>query len=456
VQERTRLSRPDLWDLLAVALVGGLVWLAAVVGRRLEQGVDQIHAGAPPLQGQWLPRWSAPAMLAVLVALLVVAYGPGVAATLRWRFLPWLTWLTATIWVVAVASVDPWHEAFADRLSSKYDYLAAVPQVSGWSDLLSGFADRIPGDVADRWPTHVAGHPPGILAPFVGLDRLGLDGPGPAAVLLVLVGASAAAASVVAARALVDEDAGRRMAPFAALMPGAVWVGVSGDALILGISAWGVALVALACARGGWPLAAAGGLVLGVSLYLSYGMVLVLGIAAVVLVTRGTWRLVGATASGLVLVVAVVTVAGFNWYDGYQLVVVRYADGLGGVRLYSYWVWANLAAFALAVGPAAVVGVRRALAGLRLTSVVPSPLWRLGWVRDRHNTLAIVAASGLGAALIATLGGLSKGEVERIWLPFGVWVLLAVVAIPVRRARWWLAAQAAVVLGVQWLVLTPW
>ena len=135
--------------------------------------------------------------------------------------------------------------------------------------------------------------------------------------------------------------------------------------------------------------------------------------------------------------------------------VVRYADGLGGVRLYSYWVWANVAAFALAVGPAAVVGLRRALATLQL-SADGSSIWRFRWLRDPVNTVAVVSTSALAAALIATVGGLSKGEVERIWLPFGAWGLLAVVAIPARRVRWWLGAQAVVVIGVQALVRTPW
>ena len=369
--------------------------------------------------------------------------------------MPWLTWGAATVWIVAIAAMDPWRSAFADRLTSKYDYLAAVPQVDRWSDLLGGFTAGIPVDAVDRWPTHVAGHPPGIMAPFVALDRLGLEGTGPAAVVLVLVGASTAAALVVAARALAGDDAGRRMAPFAALLPGAVWVAVSGDALILGVTAWAVALTAVACAQRSWAVAMAAGLLLGVGLYLSYGMVLMLGIAAAVLLTRGTWRLALAAASGVLAVVVGVTVAGFNWFEGYQLVVVRYADGLGGVRLYSYWVWANVAAFALAVGPAAVVGLRRALATLQL-SADGSSIWRFRWLRDPVNTVAVVSTSALAAALIATVGGLSKGEVERIWLPFGAWGLLAVVAIPARRVRWWLGAQAVVVIGVQALVRTPW
>lgn len=448
-------DRRDLWDVVAVVTVGALVLAASVVGRHLEQGFDQIHAGALPLQGRWLPRWSAAALVAVVLAAVVVVVGQRVASRVRWAWLPWLAWLVATGWIVAVAAGDPWQSAFADRLTSRYDYLAALPQVDAWSDLLGGFTQGIPIGAADAWPTHVAGHPPGMMAPFVALDRIGLDGAGPAAALLVVAGASTAAALVFAARALAGELAGRRIAPFAALMPGAVWVAVSGDALILAVTAWAVALVAVACLRHSMVAAVAAGFLLGAGLYLSYGMVLMLGVAAAVLLARGTWRLALATACGVGLVVIAVTAAGFSWYEGYQLVVVRYSDGLGGVRLYPYWVWANLAAFALAVGPAAVVGLRRTLASVQL-SEAGSQLWRFSWVRDPANAVAVVAGSALGAALIATIGGLSKGEVERIWLPFGAWVLLAVVAIPKARVRWWLGAQAAVVIGVQALIVTPW
>lgn len=449
-----RLDRSDLWDVVSIALVGLLVLSSSVVGRHLRQGFDQIHAGTPPLQGQWLPRWSGVALVALAFALAVVAFGPRVALSVRLRWLPWLTWGAATVWLVAVATMDPWQSAFADTLTSRYDYLAAVPHVDAWSDLLSGFTAGIPGDAVDRWPTHVAGHPPGITAPFVALDRLGLEGAGPAAALLVIVGASAAAALVVAARTLAGDAAGRRMAPFAVLLPGAVWVAVSGDALIVGVTAWAVALVGVACAKRSWPVALGAGLLLGLGLYLSYGMVLMLGVAAAVLLARGTWRLTLATVAGGLSVVVAVTIAGFNWYEGYQLVVERYGDGLGGVRLYAYWVWANIAAFALAVGPAAIVGLRRALVAVQ--SPDKARWWQFAWVRDPANTVVVVSTSALGAALIATVGGLSKGEVERIWLPFGAWMLLAVVAIPVRRVRWWLGAQAAVVIGVQALVLTPW
>ncbi|MGH3709277.1 MAG: hypothetical protein ACRDRQ_14495 [Pseudonocardiaceae bacterium] len=47
-------------------------------------------------------------------------------------------------------------------------------------------------------------------------------------------------------------------------------------------------------------------------------------------------------------------------------------------------------------------------------------------------------------------------EVERIWLPFAVWLVAAAGLLPARQARWWLAAQVAVALAVNHLLLTMW
>jgi hypothetical protein len=55
----------------------------------------------------------------------------------------------------------------------------------------------------------------------------------------------------------------------------------------------------------------------------------------------------------------------------------------------------------------------------------------------------------------ADLSGMSKGEVERIWLLFVPWVLCATGAIE-RHERRWLGAQLATALAVQCLVVTPW
>lgn len=63
-----------------------------------------------------------------------------------------------------------------------------------------------------------------------------------------------------------------------------------------------------------------------------------------------------------------------------------------------------------------------------------------------------LAAAAAVAILAADLSGLSKAEVERIWLPFTVWL---VVLVPDRR-RTWPAAQAVTALAVNHLLLTNW
>ena len=60
-------------------------------------------------------------------------------------------------------------------------------------------------------------------------------------------------AVLVTVRAIADEAAARTVAPFAVLFPGAVWIATSADAFFAGVTAWGVALLALAAARGTVP-----------------------------------------------------------------------------------------------------------------------------------------------------------------------------------------------------------
>ncbi|BCY11315.1 hypothetical protein [Actinoplanes sp. L3-i22] len=143
---------------------------------------------------------------------------------------------------------------------------------------------------------------------------------------------------------------------------------------------------------------------------------------------------------GAALVVALMTGLGFDWLEGYRLVKVRYYQGLASARPYTYWVWGNLAALAVSAGPAAAVILRRAVVQLR-TARTPPVLLCLGAVA------AVVAAD---------LSGLSKAEVERIWLPFAIWLPAAAALLPARDRRTWLYWQAATALVVNHLVLTSW
>jgi hypothetical protein len=414
-----------------------VVVVAAVVGRvLLAAGVD-ILLPFPPLLAEWLPHVGPGTPLAVVVAVLVVVQGPGLADRLAWRQLLAVGYAAAVAWTVALALVDGWQRGVVERLSSGQEYLHDVPRVTDVGAMLSTFADHILTDRPGFWTTHVGAHPPGALLTFVWLDRLGLGGGGPAGLFVMLVGASAPIAVAVAVRALGAPDVARRALPFGVLLPGAVWVGVSADGMFAGVLAWGVALLAVGAAGHGRQAdlaALAGGVLLGWCLYLSYGLVLGgLPALAVLAVTRNL-RAGVLAAIGTLAVVAAFTASGFWWLTGFEHVQVIYAASIAATRPYAYFVWANIAALLFVLGPAAVAAVRRA--GALPTGV------------------ALVSGAGLAAILLADISGMSKGEVERIWLPFAVWLVIPCALLP--RARYWLAAQAGLALAVNHLLLTVW
>lgn len=222
---------------MAVGCAALLVAAAAVTGAwLLERGVA-LHVDAPPLGAQWLPH----AGPGTAVAVLVVLRGPELAARLPWRTLLGVSAVAALAWTMSLALVDGWQRGIADRLTTDTEYLHDVPRVTDVAAMLRVFAERIPGLQPESWTTHVAGHPLGALLVFVGLDRIGLPGGVPAALLCVLAGSSAGVAVAVTLRALGTDAAARAALPFGVLLPGAIWIGVSADGLFAGVLAWGVA-----------------------------------------------------------------------------------------------------------------------------------------------------------------------------------------------------------------------
>ncbi|RSM81376.1 hypothetical protein DL991_07495 [Amycolatopsis sp. WAC 01375] len=432
-------------DLIAVGLAMLVVAAAIAVGlhyNRPGSGVV-IYAFAPPLFGLWLPHVGPGSVAAVVLALLVVTKGPLLAARLRWRPLLALGYVTALLWTFSLAMVDGWTRGFTGRLTTEHEYLHEVPGITDIPKMLNEFSSRILDFQPDSWTTHVSGHPPGATLVFVWLDRLGLHGGAWASTLVVLIGCLAVVAVPVTLSALGRQDAARTVLPFAVLTPGAIWIGVSADGLFAGVTATGIALLALATRRR--ILALPGGLLLGFGLFLSYGLVL-LGVIvlAVVLLTR-QWRILLLATAGVTMVVVAFALAGFWWLDGYHLVVERYYQGIATLRPYSYWVWADIAAVLIAVGPAVIAGTRRAGA-----EFLAEPR------RSFREPVALIVSAAVLTIAFADLSGLSKAEVERIWLPFEVWLLPAVALLPPKGRRWWLAASAATALVVNHLVLTSW
>jgi hypothetical protein len=441
-QSRDRRGLP----LLVVALVVGFVWVVGRVGRWLTLDGTVLHLlGGWVLRGGFDVVWSPRVWLPVVVALAVVVAGSALAARAPWRVLLPGSAAAAAIWAVALALTSGWHR-LTEPLSVRYEYPFDVPRVGSIGTFLSTFVDSVPADSADPWTTHVAGHPPGALLVFVLLDRVGLSGPGWAAALCIVGGALAVPAVLVGVRAVAGEEPARVAAPFLVLAPVALWVATSADALFAGVAAWGVALLAAGAARA--PGRAAdlralgGGLLLGVALFLSFGLtalglvvLAVVGVHRVRLGWGGLVRVLAVGAAGVLVVVAAFAAGGYWWVEGFALAGDRVRSGPSYAdRPLAFFLFANLAAAALALGPAAVAG----LASLR------------------RSRLAVVPLAALAGILVSDSTGLVRGETERIWLPFCVWVLAATAVLPARQHRVWLALAAVLAIGIEVVVRTEW
>jgi len=427
------------------ALAGTALWcvlvgVAIVWGFALVADRPEMRVSAAPFVGTWERSVADEGALwrAVLIGAVAVAGAPAVARRLPWRAVVAAAALLGVMWVVALNAVDG-PEARRGPLTSRYEYVAGISDVDaagGVAPYLDTFTDRI-----SDYPTHVRGHPPGLVVVLSVADRVGLD-PVDTALGLVLAGWGIAISSaLVATRHVAGEAGARRVAPLLALAPAAVWAGTSADAFFAGVV--GAAVAALVVATGADEhrsdgFAAVGGLLVGASLLLSYATVPVLAIPVVVALVRRRVRplAIGAAVAATTLVVAGLT--GFWWPAGLLATRDEYHAGLASVRPFGYFAVGNLAAVAVAVGPALGGGI----AGLAR---------RLG-----PGALAVGALIGVA---MADGSGFSKGETERIWLVFVPWLATAAAFLPGRPdqvGRVWVAGHVALGLGLQAGLRTPW
>jgi hypothetical protein len=248
---------------------------------------------------------------------------------------------------------------------------------------------------------------------------------------------------------------------------------VSGDAVFAAVGAWGLACLALAATasrtRGaahrvgavepGGPVGPIGpvgpvravwvawsllaGLLLGAVVMMSWGLP-ILGIPALaVLLAARSWRPLPVAAGAALVVVLGFAAAGWSWWEVYPHLVARYQQGVAHRRPASYWWWADLALLLISAGPL----VAAAVAHLTATA-------RSAWRGQRAALL--LAASGVAMVAAADASGMSKAEVERIWLPFVPWLLVSCALLPPAWRRWGLALQLLTALVVQQLFYTVW
>jgi hypothetical protein len=403
----------------------------------------------PPLHADWDPRVGPGTLPALVLGALAIVWAVPLAERLRWHALLLASYVGGVAWMFSLAFVDG-RDGVARILDTDYEYLRTARATTDFHGSLAGWVARIPYDgLPDdipnaNWPVHVAGHPPGALGFFVVLDRLGLGSGWWAGVVVTLVAASTALAVLLTLRVLGTEIIARRAAPFLVVGPAAIWQCVSADAVFAAVAAWGIAVLALASVRRNVPWSLLAGLLLGGAVMMSYGLPLLGLLAVAVLVVARTWRPLPWAVLAAVAVVVVFGAYGFWWWEALPALHDRYWAGVARNRPASYWMWGNLAALTVSAGPMLWVGL--------------SALGRAG--RSVGDDAVRVVRWLVGAAcamvLLADLSQMSKAEVERIWLPFVPWLLVACALLPERWRRTGIAMQVALALVVQHLLATGW
>jgi methylthioxylose transferase len=396
----------------------------------------------PPLHGLWRPKLFGPGTLpAIVIAALGWRYAADLADRLPWRRLLAASYAGSLAWLLSLAFVDG-RSGISRVLGNPYEYLETARSVGSVSHLLDTYISRIPYSAADNWPTHVAGHPPATLLFFVGLDRVGLGGDFAAGLIVTVLAATTVVAVLVTLRALGAERWARLAAPFLVLSPAAVFMAVSADALIAAVAAWGLACLALATRRVWWAVPA--GLLLGTAVMMSYGMPLMGLLAVAVLVAGRSWRPLPVAGAAALAVVLTFAALGFAWWDAYPVLKERYFDGIAADRPQSYWWYGDLACLVVSAGPLLLPGVFSAAATAFSSA------------RRSASTVLVLVGAIVVVVAAADASGMSKAEVERIWLPFVPWLTLSFVLLPERWRRWGLGAQVVTALVVQHLFYTAW
>lgn len=342
--------------------------------------------------------------------------------------------VAGTAFALLLAAADGWSRVLAPVVdpTEYYDNLDVLLPAR---QMLKWFATR---DYLVNYSVHLKGHPPGFILVLKMLHAVGLTHPWAVGALSYL-GVAMTCASVVYTVTLVAGDATARMvAPFLALAPAAVWMGTSADAFYTGVFATGVALAAHGSRRGGRGAAASlgAGVVIGASLFLSYGTAVLAPLVLLVIWAgnaSGIRRLLRLLlfVAGALVVVGAFRAFGFWWFDGLRTTKGLYWEGTAKFRPWAYFVVGDAGALFLAIGPATVYGLTR----MRI-----------------HDPWLLIGPALAGVAF-AIASQYSKGEVERIWLVFMPWITVATSALRPVHARRWLVAHAGTAVILQaWLV----
>ncbi|NDL58158.1 hypothetical protein [Phytoactinopolyspora mesophila] len=385
-----------------------VAWVVLLVGVRLlglhvvaTRDAD-LKLRAIPLYGDWqwgISWW----LLAPIVAGSVfIAVLPPLVQRWSWRGVLAATAAAGVVFSLALALAETHPTVWSDIHHTYAGHIGFIDDAGGVEPFLREYAES---QLIPAYPVHLRSHPPGLLLFFWWAAEAGVSG----VVFQNVVAMAGAAAMIVAALAILrdvaSERTARAAAPFLVVVPAAVWQ-TNADIIFAGAGLAAVACLILATGRSGRETVAftvAGGLLAGIALMLSFGIALLAIPVVVIAVWRKRWWVLVGGGALAAVVVALPLVWGYWWVEGLGATRVRYFDGVASARGYWYFLIANPAVYALALGPAIVVALSR--------------------LRDRRVWL--VVGAGLAVVAMANLSGLSSGETERIWQPFMPLVLLA-------------------------------
>lgn len=430
----------------AIGLVSTLALIVAAMAIPAMTGWEVRAGQFPPLHSIWVPRVGPGTPAAILLGVLACVYAPRVTLW-SWRRLLAVVYVYAVAWMLALATVDG-IQGVGGILDAKTEYLQTARRVTDVGELLRTYIAHIPLDSEDNWPVHLAGHPPGAVLFFISLVRVGLGSAFAAGLVVTLIAGTTAVAVLLVARRFGAERFARAAAPFLTVGPAALWMSVSADAAFAATAAWATLLLTVSATspRGGMRLLAGvgAGLLYGACVMFSYGLPLLGVLALTVLILTRSWRPPMWAAPAALAVVLVFAVLGFAWWEAFPVLRERYWAGIARHRPGLYWTWANLAAVAISAGPIVGAGLAVAVVDAR----TPGSAGR--------RAIVWLALAGLAMCILASLSQMSRAEVERIWLPFAPWMLLATGLLPARWRRGGLILQVVFALIVQHLLYTRW
>jgi hypothetical protein len=430
----TALGRPSLpaavMAVLTATIVAGLVirWRT-----RIDLGTP-----LPPFLMSWAPgvRWPAAAVATVL-ALGCAAAAPWAIAKVRsdalFATLSYATTLAIGLAVGAARLGTPgWTHVFdlspGGSWEASREYLPALPALRrGVAYYVGHFAQLLPG-----LPTHTKGNPPG---PLVAMHLLSITTPGRLAAACMIVGSLVAPLSYVLGRSLGDERRGRIAAALAACSPCVLVYGFTSVDFVFAAIAGAVACLLVSRHA---SVRALGCVAAGIAVFFSW-LLLAIPVWAVVVAglrdgRRAATALAAATAAGVVGVTLVLAaVWGYDPIANFKAVHRAYGMGAAGHRPYAFWLFGSPVAWLTLLGPP--------IAWLALRSL------------QRGDPAAVALAV---VVVISAAAGFTKGETERIWLPYVPLACAAAAATPIVRLRPVLLGMAVEALVIRALFGTVW